>query len=132
MNTLFSMANDLSQEYIAHVIVIVFSPTGEHKACGAPTADSILHTYLPKIHSSSCPACSETAGEATARFDGMNLEIEETAFLPWWKGRMSMGEQNWWEVDVEALRAVELPVFVKALEVLRTNVQCHLNAMESS
>ena len=57
---------------------------------------------------------------------------QAAALLKILAAQMSMGEQNWWEVDVEALRAVELPVFVKALEVLRTNVQFHLNAMESS
>uniref|UniRef100_A0A0Q3U339 Uncharacterized protein n=1 Tax=Setaria italica TaxID=4555 RepID=A0A0Q3U339_SETIT len=44
----------------------------------------------------------------------------------------SAGKQNWWEVDVEALGADELPMFVRVLEVLRTNIQHHLDAMESS
>ncbi|XP_004980582.1 uncharacterized protein LOC101765376 [Setaria italica] len=107
-NTLFSMAQDLSQEFGAYIIVVTFSPTGEPKAYGAPTADSILCTYLPEIHSLPSPTYSKTAGE------------------------MSAGKQNWWEVDVEALRVDELPVFVRALEVLRTDVQRHLDAMESS
>ncbi|RCV10481.1 hypothetical protein SETIT_2G115700v2 [Setaria italica] len=80
-NTLFSMAKDLSQEVGAHVTVIVFSPTGEPKAYGAPIANSILRTYLPEIHSSPSPACYETAEEAAARVDGMKWEVEETAFL---------------------------------------------------
>uniref|UniRef100_A0A0Q3VTL7 MADS-box domain-containing protein n=1 Tax=Setaria italica TaxID=4555 RepID=A0A0Q3VTL7_SETIT len=80
-NTLLSMAKDLSQEFGAHVAVIEFSPTGEPKAYGAPTADSILRTCLPEIHSSPFQACSKTMGEATARVDGMKREAEETAFL---------------------------------------------------
>ncbi|RCV06248.1 hypothetical protein SETIT_1G148200v2 [Setaria italica] len=127
-NTLLSMAKDLSQEFGAHVAVIEFSPTGEPKAYGAPTADSILRTCLPEIHSSPFQACSKTMGEATARVDGMKREAEETAFLD----VASVGKQNWWEVDVEALGADELPVFVMALDVLRTDVQRHLDAMESS
>ncbi|XP_004967110.1 uncharacterized protein LOC101775407 [Setaria italica] len=139
------MAKDLSQEFGAHVTVVAFSPTSEPKAYGAPTADSFLCTYLPEIHSSSSPACSKTAGEAAAMVDRMKQKVEETAFLveverarqavAWSKilaAQMSAGKQNWWEVDVEALGADELPVFVRALEVLRTDVQRHLDAMESS
>ena len=45
--TLFGMARDLSEEFGAHVAVIAFSPAGEPYAFGAPTADSVLRTYLP-------------------------------------------------------------------------------------
>uniref|UniRef100_K3ZMS1 MADS-box domain-containing protein n=1 Tax=Setaria italica TaxID=4555 RepID=K3ZMS1_SETIT len=99
-------------EFDAHVIVVAFSPTSEPKAYGAPTADSVLRTYLPEIHSSPSPVCSETVVEAATR--------------------MNAGKQNLWKVDMKALGADELPVFVGALEVLRTDVQCHLDAMESS
>uniref|UniRef100_K4A0T9 MADS-box domain-containing protein n=1 Tax=Setaria italica TaxID=4555 RepID=K4A0T9_SETIT len=144
-NTLLSIAKDLSQEFGAHVTVIAFSPTGEPKAYGAPTTDSILRTYLPEIHTSPSPTCSEMAGEAAARVDEMKWEVEETAFLAkgervreaaaWSKilaAQTSVGKQNWWEVDVEALGADELPVFVRASEVLRIDVQRDLNTMESS
>ncbi|RCV32907.1 hypothetical protein SETIT_7G040500v2 [Setaria italica] len=132
-NTLFSMAKDLSQEFGAHVAIVAFSPTSEPKAYGAPTIDSILYTYPPEIHSSPSPACSEMR------------EAAETAFLPeaekahqaaaWSKilaAQTSVGKQNWWEVDMEALGAEELPVFVSALEVLRTDVQRYLDTMELS
>uniref|UniRef100_K3ZNZ1 MADS-box domain-containing protein n=1 Tax=Setaria italica TaxID=4555 RepID=K3ZNZ1_SETIT len=122
-NTLFSMAQDLSQEFGAYIIVVTFSPTGEPKAYGAPTADSILCTYLPEIHSLPSPTYSKTAGEVTARAAAWSKILA---------AQMSAGKQNWWEVDVEALRVDELPVFVRALEVLRTDVQRHLDAMESS
>uniref|UniRef100_K3Y1I3 MADS-box domain-containing protein n=1 Tax=Setaria italica TaxID=4555 RepID=K3Y1I3_SETIT len=85
-NTLFSMAKDLSWEFGAHITVVAFFPTGEPKAYGAPTAGSVLCTYLPEIHRLSSPACSEMAG------------------------RLLLG----------------------ALEVLRTDVQRHLDVMESS
>ena len=70
---------------------------------------------------------------------------EETTFLAeaerarqaasWSKilvAQTSVGKQNWWDVDVEAVGVDELPVFVRALEVLRTNIQRHLDTMESS
>uniref|UniRef100_K3YZW4 MADS-box domain-containing protein n=1 Tax=Setaria italica TaxID=4555 RepID=K3YZW4_SETIT len=104
-NTLLSMAKDLSRGFSVHVAVITFSPTSEPKRYGAPTVDSVIHTYHPKIHRSLSPFCSETT---------------------------SVGKQNWWDVDVEALGVDELPVFVRALEVLRTNIQRHLDTMESS
>nr|TKW32580.1 hypothetical protein SEVIR_2G176600v2 [Setaria viridis] len=115
------------------------------KANGAPTADSVLRTYLLEIHSLPSPDCSEMAGETATRVDRMKREAEETAFLAeverasqatsWSKilaAQTSARKQNWWEVDVKALGVDELLVFVRALEVLRTNVQFHLNAMESS
>uniref|UniRef100_K3ZDP9 Uncharacterized protein n=1 Tax=Setaria italica TaxID=4555 RepID=K3ZDP9_SETIT len=106
-NTLFSMAKDLSQEFGAHIAVVAFSPTAELKAYGAPTADFILRTYLPEIHSSPSPACFETVGEATTRVDRMKREAEETAFLAEAEmilvAQTSAGKQNWWEMDMEAL-----------------------------
>ncbi|XP_004963916.1 uncharacterized protein LOC101782407 [Setaria italica] len=139
------MAKDLSEEFGTHVAIITFSPTYEPKAYCATTADFVLRTYLPEFHSSPSLACVEIAEEAAARVDGMKREAEETPFLAeaervchaaaWSKilvAQTSVVKQNWWEVDVEALRADELSVFVRALEVLRTNVQCHLDAKESS
>uniref|UniRef100_K3Y2Z7 Uncharacterized protein n=1 Tax=Setaria italica TaxID=4555 RepID=K3Y2Z7_SETIT len=70
-----------TREFGAHVSVIAFSPISEPKAYGAPTVDSVLRTYLPEIHSSPSPVCSEMAGKAIARVDGMKWEAEETAFL---------------------------------------------------
>ncbi|RCV21983.1 hypothetical protein SETIT_4G183300v2 [Setaria italica] len=119
------MAKDPSQEFDAHISVVAFFPTGEPKAYEAPTVDSVLRTYLPEIHSLPSPACSEMAGEAAAKVDGMKWEAEKVAFL-------AEAKRNWWEVDVDALGADELAVFVRALEVLRTDVQRHLDAMESS
>ncbi|RCV06688.1 hypothetical protein SETIT_1G183100v2 [Setaria italica] len=109
---------------LLHSVLLQFSPTNEPKAYGAPTVDSVLRTYLPEIHSSPSPACSETTGEATTRVDRMKREVEETAF-PILAAQTSVGKKNRWEVD-------KLPVFVRALEVLRIDVQRHLDAMESS
>uniref|UniRef100_K3YLH5 Uncharacterized protein n=1 Tax=Setaria italica TaxID=4555 RepID=K3YLH5_SETIT len=133
-NPLFLMAKDLSQEFSAHVAIVTFSLTSEPKAYEAPTANSVLRTYLPEIHSLSFPAWYEMVGEATGRVDGMKREVAHQA-AAWSKilvAQTSVGKQNWWEVDVEALRVQRLVVFVKALEVLRIDVQCHLDVMESS
>uniref|UniRef100_K3YLQ3 MADS-box domain-containing protein n=1 Tax=Setaria italica TaxID=4555 RepID=K3YLQ3_SETIT len=117
-NTLFSMAKDLSQEFGAHIAVVTFSPTSKPKAYGAPTGDSVLSTYLLEIHSSPSPASSETAGEAAARVDGMKWEAKETAFLA--------------EAERAPLGADIVLVFVRALGMLRTNVQRHFDTIKSS
>uniref|UniRef100_A0A0A8ZNL0 Uncharacterized protein n=1 Tax=Arundo donax TaxID=35708 RepID=A0A0A8ZNL0_ARUDO len=44
----------------------------------------------------------------------------------------SAGKQNWWEVDVEGLGEEELSVFVRALEMLRADIQGRLDAMASA
>ncbi|RCV29768.1 hypothetical protein SETIT_6G039400v2 [Setaria italica] len=127
----FRVAADLSQEFGAHIAVVTFSPTSKPKAYGAPTGDSVLSTYLLEIHSSPSPASSETAGEAAARVDGMKWEAKETAFLAEAE-RTSARKLNWWEVDMEALGADIVLVFVRALGMLRTNVQRHFDTIKSS
>uniref|UniRef100_K3ZMX1 MADS-box domain-containing protein n=1 Tax=Setaria italica TaxID=4555 RepID=K3ZMX1_SETIT len=131
-NTLFSIAKDLSKEFGAHVAIVMFSPTNEPKAYCAPTAKSVLRTYLPKIHSSLSPACSEMAEEATTRVDGMKQEAKETAFLA--EAERACQATSWLKIFAASttLGVDELPVFIRALEVLRTDVQGHLDAMESS
>ncbi|RCV22416.1 hypothetical protein SETIT_4G219100v2 [Setaria italica] len=135
-NTLFFMAKDLSQEFGAHIAVVAFSPTGEPKAYGTPTTDSILRTYLPEILSSLSLACSETAGEVATRVDGMKWEAEEIIFLAKVKRAYlgSSDERRKTEFvggGCGSSRTDELPVFLRALEVLRTDIQCHLDATES-
>ncbi|RLN11793.1 hypothetical protein C2845_PM09G13400 [Panicum miliaceum] len=156
--TLFGMARDLAEEFDAHVAVIAFSPAGEPHAFGAPTADSVLRTYLPAAdgpppnptpHAPSPGAAAgvgaETVGEAAARVAGMRQEVEETKALvteEWArvasateKIRAAQGaaqKQNWWEVDVETLGEEELPVYMRALEMLKAEVQERIDAMASS
>lgn len=151
--TLFSMAHELSEEFGAHVAVVAFSPTGEPRAFGSPTIDSVLRTYLPDAAppppspSPSLPpgAGAETAGEAAARLAGMRRETEETKALvavEWTRvatamekvraAQASAGKRNWWEVDVEALGEEELPVFVRALEMLKADVQGRIDSMAST
>jgi len=156
--TLFGMARDLSEEFGAHVAVIAFSPAGEPYAFGAPTADSVLRTYLPAAdgptpnptpHAPSPGAAAgvgaETAGVAAARVAGMRREVDETKVLvteEWArvaaateKVRAAQGaaqKQNWWEVDVEVLGEEELPVFMRALEMLKAEVQERIDAMASA
>uniref|UniRef100_K4A1K4 Uncharacterized protein n=1 Tax=Setaria italica TaxID=4555 RepID=K4A1K4_SETIT len=80
-------------------------------------------------------------GKVATKVDGMKWEAKETAFLAEaerarqaaaWSKILVTQTSNWWEVDVEALGADELPVFVRTLEVLRTDIQQNLDAMESS
>ncbi|RCV18157.1 hypothetical protein SETIT_3G278000v2 [Setaria italica] len=66
------------------------------------------------------------AKDLSQEFDA---HIAIIAFSPTGEPKTSTGKHNWWEVDVEALGADELPVFVRALEVLRTDVQHHLDAI---
>ncbi|KAJ1259289.1 hypothetical protein BS78_10G142500 [Paspalum vaginatum] len=144
--TLFTMARDLSEEFGAHVAIVAFSPTGEPHAFGGPTADSVLRTYLPTTHPPfPSPAAAETAGEAAARVAGMRREGDETKGLvagEW--GRVAAAtekiravqataqKQNWWELDVEALGEEELPVFIRALEMLKADVKGRADAMASA
>ncbi|KAG2606328.1 agamous-like MADS-box protein AGL61 [Panicum virgatum] len=156
--TLFGMANELYEEFGAHVAVIAFSPAGEPHAFGAPTVDSVLRTYFPAAdgpppnpttHAPSPGAAAgvgaETAGEAAARVAGMRREVDETKVLvteEWArvaaateKVRAAQGaaqKQNWGEVDVEVLGEEELPVFMRALEMLKAEVQERIDAMASA
>ncbi|CAL5042692.1 unnamed protein product [Urochloa decumbens] len=133
--TLFAAARNIAEMFDAHVAVIAFSPTSEAHAFGAPTADSVLRTYLP---------ADQTAAEAAARVARMRRELEETKVLvaaEWGRvadtceeireAQAAAKKDNWWEVDVQALGEEELPVFTKALEMLKTDVQKLLDAMAS-
>uniref|UniRef100_A0A0A8YXB1 Uncharacterized protein n=1 Tax=Arundo donax TaxID=35708 RepID=A0A0A8YXB1_ARUDO len=75
----------------------------------------------------------------------MRRETEETRTLvaTEWEGlaatarkiraaQASARKRNWWEVDSGALREEELPVLVRALELLRTEVQGRLDTMASA
>ncbi|KAF8667917.1 hypothetical protein HU200_052545 [Digitaria exilis] len=141
--TLFSMASDLSEEFGAHVAVVAVSPAGEPRAYGAPTMESFLRTYLPAAAPVSPGA--ETAEAAAARVVEMERETEETKALveSEWVGlaaacgkiraaQTNAGVRNWWEVDVEALEEDELPVFIRALEMLRADVQRRIDGMISA
>ncbi|GJM99195.1 hypothetical protein PR202_ga16276 [Eleusine coracana subsp. coracana] len=151
--TLFSMAQDLSEEFGAHIAVVAFSPNGEPRAFGSPTAESVFRTYLPDAApplpslSPSPPrgAVTETAEKAADRVAEMRRETEETkaqVAVEWARvasakekvraAQASEGKRNWWEVDVEALGEEELPVFVRALEMLRSEVQGRIDAMTSA
>lgn len=142
-DTLFSKASDLSKDFGAHVAVVAVSPAGEPRAYGAPTAESVLRTYLPPAAPVSPGA--ETAGAAAARVAETERETEETKALveAEWVGlaaacgkiraaQTKAGLRNWWEVDVEALGEDELPVFIRALEVLSADVQSRIDKMVSA
>ncbi|XP_062228913.1 agamous-like MADS-box protein AGL61 [Phragmites australis] len=148
ISTVLVMARDLSEEFGPHVVVVAFSPAGEPHAFGGPTADSVLRTYLPiatPAAAASFPSGAETVWEAAARVVGMRQEMEETNVLVASESKglvaaagkiraaqASARKRNWWEVDVEALGEEELPVFVRALELLRADVQGRLDAMASA
>jgi hypothetical protein len=82
-STLFAMAKKLSEDFGAHVAVVAFSPKGEPRAFGSPTADSVLRTYLPEaaLPPPSSGSSAETAGEAAARVASMRRGTEETKAL---------------------------------------------------
>ncbi|EER89814.1 hypothetical protein BDA96_10G193400 [Sorghum bicolor] len=149
--TLFTMARDISEEFGAHVAVVAFSPTGEAHAFGGPTVDSVLRTHLPADGASSHPpfpsldAAAETAGEATARVAGLRRDGEETKALvakEWARvaatrekvktAQATAQKKNWWEVDAEALGEEELPVFIRALELLKSDVKGRVDVVTSS
>ncbi|CAN6221279.1 unnamed protein product [Urochloa humidicola] len=148
--TLFAAARRFAEEFDAHVAVVAFSPTGKAHAFGAPTAESVLRTYLPAdgppppLPAPGAGAGAETAAEAAARVAGMRRELEETKALvaaEWGRvadarekireAQAAAQKENWWEVNVEALGEEELLVFIKALEMLKANIQKRLDAMAS-
>ncbi|KAF8670654.1 hypothetical protein HU200_050466 [Digitaria exilis] len=149
--TLLAMARDVAEEFDAHVAVVTISPAGEPYAFGGPTVDSVLRTYFPAdapppLHSASgVVGGAETAAEAAARVAGMKREVEETKALvgeewgrlagAWVKIRAAQAaaqKKNWWEVDVEALGEEELPVFIRALEKLKADIQERIDAKASA
>ncbi|CAL5038725.1 unnamed protein product [Urochloa decumbens] len=150
-STLFSMARRLSEDCGAHIAVVAISPSGEPHAFGGPTVDSVLRAYLPGPASgppsaSPFPCCpsAETVGEAAARVAGMRRQVEETEALVASEYALlaaaakkikaiqaRTGKRNWWEVDVHTLGEEELPVFTKALEMLRADVRRRVDAMVS-
>ncbi|CAL5053034.1 unnamed protein product [Urochloa decumbens] len=151
-STLFSRARRLSEDFGAHVAVVAFSPSGVPHAFGGPTVDSVLCAYLPGPaaglpSASRFPGCprAETVGEAAARVAGMRRQVEETEALVASEYALlaaaakkikaiqaSTGKRNWWEVDVDTLGEEELPVFTKALEMLRADVRRRVDAMVSA
>ncbi|KAL6876473.1 hypothetical protein ACP4OV_013045 [Aristida adscensionis] len=145
--TLVTMSRALSEEFGAHVAVVAFSPTGEPLAFGAPSVDSVLRTYLPAAAPppASTSAGAETAEEAAARVAGMKRGVQETRALvaeEWARvaaasenikaAQASAQKRNWWEVDVDALGEEDLPVFIRALELLRAEVQGRVDALASA
>ncbi|OEL12675.1 hypothetical protein BAE44_0026306 [Dichanthelium oligosanthes] len=150
--TLLSKGRDLSEDFGAHVAVVAFSPSGEPHAYGRPTVDSVLRAYLPGSAAappSASPSpgrpLAETVGEAAARVAGMRRQVEDTEALVASEyarlaaaarkiraAQASAEKRNWWEVDVDALGQEELPMFIKALEMLRAEVQGRVDAMASA
>ncbi|XP_034591768.1 agamous-like MADS-box protein AGL61 [Setaria viridis] len=149
--TLFSKGHNLAEDFSAHVAVVAFSPSSEPHAFGGPIVDSILCAYLPGP-AAAPPLASASPGwprakmveEAAARVAGIRWRLEDTEVLVASEYALlaaatrkikavqaSMGKRNWWEVDVDALGEEELSVFIKALEMLRTEVQGRINVMAS-
>ncbi|CAN6169881.1 unnamed protein product [Urochloa humidicola] len=153
-STLFSRARRLSEDCGAHIAVVAISPSGVPHAFGGPTVDSVLRAYLPlpgpvitqpfAYPPHGCPRV-ETVGEAADRVAVMRRQVEETEALVASEYALlaaaakkikaiqaSTGKRNWWEVEVDALGEEELPVFTKALEMLRADVQRRVDAMVSA
>jgi hypothetical protein len=112
--------------------------------------DSVLRTHLPADGApphppfSSLDAAAETAGQAAARVAGMRRDREETKALvakEWArvaatrekvKAAQATAQKNWWEVDAEALGEEELPVFIRALELLKSDVKARVDVVTSA
>ncbi|WVZ77266.1 hypothetical protein U9M48_025153 [Paspalum notatum var. saurae] len=139
--TLFGGARAISDEFGAHVAVVAFSPSGAAFAFGGPTVASVLRAYLPDAAappSPGRPCAAETVGEAAARVAGMRREVEDSepliqAECPLFAAASAIqeraGKRSWWDLDVDAIWEEELPVFIKALEMFRAEVQGRIDAM---
>jgi hypothetical protein len=48
------------------------------------------------------------------------------------KAAQATAQKNWWEVDAEALGEEELPVFIRALELLKSDVKARVDVVTSA
>ncbi|XP_051220523.1 agamous-like MADS-box protein AGL29 [Lolium perenne] len=137
---LFKKCSELALLCGADLAVIVFSEAGNVFALGSPSVDAVLRRYVP------LPAAANDAGvdedddrealekmcqakEATAK--QLASEIERMNLIGY-KVIEAQGEKRfWWEADVDALGAAELPVFARSLERLRDNLRRHADKLPS-
>ncbi|KAK1665588.1 hypothetical protein QYE76_053747 [Lolium multiflorum] len=141
---LFKKCSELTLLCGADLAVIVFSEAGNVFALGSPSVDAVLRRYVPLPAGAPVPAAANDAGvgedddrealekmcqakEATAK--QLASEIERMNLIGY-KVIEAQGERRfWWEADVDALGAAELPEFARSLERLRDNVRRHADKL---
>ncbi|KAK1641879.1 hypothetical protein QYE76_059684 [Lolium multiflorum] len=141
-NTLFNMAGDLSALCGVQTAVVVFSSSarGNCYAFGSPSVDAVLR----RLDGVALPAVGEEEEDA-ATLMALRTELEDTkARVEAEKARTKAVEagvkrameaartQHWWEADVNAVGAAELPEFEAALCRLRDAVLRHADSMHAA
>ncbi|XP_037412763.1 agamous-like MADS-box protein AGL61 [Triticum dicoccoides] len=140
--TLFGMAGDLSALCGVHVAVVVFSRSarGNAYAFGSPSVDAVLRRYHGNVQDDDDHGDDDDDAGALA---GLRSELDDTkARVEAEKKRMKKVEANveramaarstalWWQADVEALGAAELPEFETALRRLRDTLLRRVDALQ--
>jgi hypothetical protein len=137
--TLFTMAGNLSALCGVDTAVVVFSQSGKVYAFGSPSVDAVLRRYQPLVHVNDyldgATAVAEEGGNGGASLAAMRQELDDTkARVKAEKERMKAVDasvlmamaarrtQFWWQADVNALGAAELPEFEAALGQLRDSI----------
>ncbi|KAM0928725.1 hypothetical protein ACQ4PT_002659 [Festuca glaucescens] len=141
-NTLFNMAGDISALCGVHTAVVVFSSSarGNCYAFGSPSVDAVLQ----RLDGAAPPAVEEEE-DAAATLMALRKELEDTkARVEAEKARIKAVEAGvkqamvaartpmWWEADVNALGAAELPEFEAALCRLRDAVVRHADSLHAA
>ncbi|KAM3206478.1 hypothetical protein ACQJBY_061912 [Aegilops geniculata] len=147
--TLFGMAGDLSALCGVHVAVVVFSRSarGNAYAFGSPSVDAVLQRYhqdggLNEDYDAADALAVHGEDDAGA-LAALRRELDDTkARVEAEKKRMKKVEANveramaarstalWWQADVEALGAAELPEFETALRRLRDTLLRRVDALQ--
>jgi hypothetical protein len=141
-NTLFNMAGDLSALCGVQTAVVVFSSSarGNCYAFGSPSVDAVLR----RLDDVALPAAVGEEEDA-ATLMALRQELEDTkARVEAEKARIKAVKagvkrameaartQHWWEADVNAVGAAELPEFEAALCRLRDAVLRHTDSMHAA
>ncbi|KAM3405861.1 hypothetical protein ACQJBY_000093 [Aegilops geniculata] len=143
--TLFGMAGDLSALCGVHVAVVVFSRSarGNAYAFGSPSVDAVLRRYHQSGGQDEDAALAVHGDNDAAALAALRRELDDTkARVEAEKKRMKKVEANveqamaarstalWWQADVEALGAAELPEFETALRRLRDTLLRRVDALQ--
>jgi hypothetical protein len=139
---LFKKCSELALLCGADLAVIVFSEAGNVFALGSPSVDAVLRRYVPLPAGAPVPAAGVDedddrealekmcqAKEATAK--QLASEIERMDLIGYKVIEAQAERRFWWEADVDALGAAELPEFARSLERLRENVRRHADKLPS-
>ncbi|XBJ06609.1 agamous-like MADS-box protein AGL61 [Aegilops tauschii subsp. strangulata] len=146
--TLFGMAGDLSALCGVHVAVVVFSRSarGNAYAFGSPSVDAVLRRYHQDgghDEDDDATALAVHGDDDAGALAALRRELDDTRTrVEAEKKRMKAVEANveramaarstalWWQADVEALGAAELPEFETALWRLRDTLLRRVDALQ--